>query len=97
MPFELTPLETRVLGCLVEKERLTPENYPLSLNALTAACNQSTNRDPITEYDEKAVEEGINTLREKKLALMVSVAGLGCPSTGTVWRSTSAWSRKRWR
>jgi len=75
MPFELTPLETRVLGCLVEKERLTPENYPLSLNALTAACNQSTNRDPITQYDEKGVEEGINALREKKLASLVSVAG----------------------
>jgi uncharacterized protein YceH (UPF0502 family) len=79
MPFELTPLETRVLGCLVEKERLTPENYPLSLNALTAACNQSTNRDPITQYDEKGVEEGINALREKKLASMVSVAGSRVP------------------
>ena len=41
MPFELNALETRVLGCLLEKERLTPENYPLSLHALTAACNES--------------------------------------------------------
>ena len=43
----LTPIETRVLGCLLEKERLTPENYPLSQNSLAAACNQSTNRDPV--------------------------------------------------
>jgi uncharacterized protein YceH (UPF0502 family) len=79
MPFDLSPLEARVLGCLIEKERLTPENYPLSLNGLTAACNQTTNRDPITHYDEKAVEEGINLLREKKLAAMISMAGSRVP------------------
>ena len=67
MPLELNALETRILGCLLEKERQTPENYPLSLHSLTAACNQSTNRDPVTAYDEKTVEEGLNTLREKKL------------------------------
>jgi len=79
MPFDLTPLETRVLGCLIEKERLTPENYPISLNSLTAACNQTTNRDPITQYDEKTVEDGISSLREKKLAAMISVAGSRVP------------------
>jgi uncharacterized protein YceH (UPF0502 family) len=75
MPFDLNALETRVLGCLLEKERLTPENYPLSLNALTNACNQSTNREPVTGYDEKSVEAGVNSLREKKLASVVFGAG----------------------
>lgn len=75
MAFALNALETRVLGCLLEKERHTPENYPLSLHALTAACNQSTNREPVTGYDEKTVEEGVNALREKKLASVVFGAG----------------------
>jgi len=75
MPLELNALETRILGCLLEKERLTPENYPLSLHSLTAACNQSSNRDPVTGYDEKTVEEGVNALREKKLAMVLFGAG----------------------
>ena len=75
MPFELTALETRILGCLLEKERLTPENYPLSLNALANACNQSTNRDPISNYDEKTIDDGLLSLREKKLAMVVFGAG----------------------
>jgi len=75
MSFELTPVETRVLGCLLEKERLTPENYPLSLNGLTVACNQSTNREPVVSYDEKTVETGVNALREKKLASVIFGAG----------------------
>jgi uncharacterized protein YceH (UPF0502 family) len=79
MPFDLTPLEARVLGALLEKERVTPENYPISLNALTAACNQTTARDPITHYDEKTVEEGISALREKRLAAMISMAGSRVP------------------
>ena len=60
--IDLSAVECRVLGALLEKERLTPENYPLSLNSLTAACNQSTNRDPVTSYDEKTVEEAIQSL-----------------------------------
>jgi len=75
MPFALNALETRVLGCLLEKERHTPENYPLSLHALTAACNQSTNREPVSGYDEKVVEAGVNALREKKLASVIFGAG----------------------
>jgi len=75
MSFELNELETRVLGCLLEKERHTPENYPLSLHALAAACNQSTNRDPVSGYDEKVVEAGVNALREKKLASVIFGAG----------------------
>jgi uncharacterized protein len=73
--FTLSPAETRILGCLLEKERITPENYPLSLNSLIAACNQSTNRDPITAYDSKTVEAGLDGLRQKKLAVMIMSAG----------------------
>jgi uncharacterized protein YceH (UPF0502 family) len=73
--FALTPIEARILGCLLEKERTTPENYPLSINALTAACNQSTNRDPVMSLDEKTVEAGVNSLREKKLASVIFGAG----------------------
>jgi uncharacterized protein YceH (UPF0502 family) len=53
----LTPPEQRVLGCLLEKRWTTPEQYPLTLNALRLACNQATNRDPVTEYDEATVRE----------------------------------------
>jgi uncharacterized protein YceH (UPF0502 family) len=77
--FVLTPTETRILGCLLEKERITAENYPLSLNSLIAACNQSTNRDPVVSYDEKTVEAGVDSLREKKLATMTSGAGSRVP------------------
>ena len=73
--FSLTPAETRILGCLLEKERITPENYPLSLNSLIAACNQSTNRDPITAHDARTVEAGLDGLRQKKLAVMIMSAG----------------------
>lgn len=75
MAIELTSVETRVLGCLLEKERLTPENYPLSLHALTAACNQSTSRDPVVNWDEKTVDQALFSLRQKKLAALVMVAG----------------------
>ena len=73
--MELTPAETRVLGCLMEKERTTPENYPLSLNSLVAACNQSTNRDPITNLGERDVENALDGLRQKKLATVIFGAG----------------------
>lgn len=79
MPFELNALETRILGSLLEKERLTPENYPLSLNSLTMACNQTTNREPVSNYDERTVENGLDSLREKKLATMVHSAGARVP------------------
>ncbi len=73
--MNLSAVETRILGCLLEKERLTPENYPISLNSLVAACNQSTNRDPVVGYDERTVEQGVTSLREKKLAVLVHLAG----------------------
>jgi uncharacterized protein YceH (UPF0502 family) len=67
MPTILTDTEVRVLGCLVEKQVTTPEYYPLTLNALTLACNQKNNRHPVTSLNETAVLEAVETLREKNL------------------------------
>jgi uncharacterized protein YceH (UPF0502 family) len=75
MPLELSSVEARILGSLLEKERTTPETYPLTLNSLATACNQSSNRDPIVGYDEKLIEAGLDSLREKKLAMIVHGAG----------------------
>ena len=63
----LTDIETRVLGALVEKQVTTPEYYPLTLNSLTAACNQKNNRQPVTSYSEEQVAQALETLREKNL------------------------------
>src|ERR1700754_4092949 len=60
--MDADPAELRVLGCLIEKQRTTPDVYPLSLNALRLACNQSTNRDPVVEYDEATVVEALRRL-----------------------------------
>jgi uncharacterized protein len=79
MPLELSPIETRVLGALLEKERATPEYYPLSLHALVVACNQTTNRDPVVSYDDRTVEQGLDRLREKKLAMLIHTAGARVP------------------
>ncbi|HUT40795.1 MAG TPA: DUF480 domain-containing protein [Gammaproteobacteria bacterium] len=65
MDISLTPHEARVVGCLLEKQRTTPEHYPLSLNSLTSACNQKTNRDPVLELDEATVQDTIDTLMKK--------------------------------
>ena len=65
MDQTLTDIEVRVLGALIEKEITTPDNYPLSLNALVTACNQSSNRNPVTHYDEGAVMDAADALREK--------------------------------
>jgi uncharacterized protein len=64
----LTEIETRVLGALVEKQVTTPEYYPLTLNALTLACNQKNNRNPVTSYSESQVAAAVESLREKNLA-----------------------------
>jgi uncharacterized protein YceH (UPF0502 family) len=64
----LTPNEVRVLGSLVEKQITTPEYYPLTLNALTLACNQKNNRNPVTTLAEAEVEQALDSLREKNLA-----------------------------
>jgi uncharacterized protein len=72
---ELTGPEQRVLGCLIEKRWTTPDQYPLSLNALRLACNQSTNRDPVTDYDEHAVREAAERLSKYGLARLASGHG----------------------
>ena len=64
----LNEIEIRVLGSLIEKEKATPEYYPLSLNALTNACNQKSNRDPVVSYDETTVIQAIDSLTDKKFA-----------------------------
>ena len=68
MSEKLSAVETRVIGALIEKELTTPEYYPLTLNALVAACNQKTNREPVVGYDEKTVQTALDNLREKNLA-----------------------------
>ncbi len=67
MTVTLTPHEARVIGCLMEKEVTTPEQYPLSLNALVNACNQKSNRDPVLELDEAAVQGIIDGLMKRHL------------------------------
>jgi uncharacterized protein YceH (UPF0502 family) len=67
MDVVLTDTEVRALGCLIEKEMATPDYYPLSLNALQNACNQTSNRDPVISYDEKTVSEALEGLKAKRL------------------------------
>jgi len=67
MPQILTEIEARILGSLVEKQLTTPEYYPQTLNALTAACNQKSNRDPVVSYDEKTVTDALEHLRDRNL------------------------------
>jgi uncharacterized protein YceH (UPF0502 family) len=67
MNIELSAIEARVIGCLMEKEITTPDQYPLSLNALTNACNQKTNRDPVLELAESTVQQAVDSLMKKHL------------------------------
>ena len=65
MNIEFSPTEARVIGCLIEKEITTPDQYPLSLNALTNACNQKTNREPVLELSEATVQQTVDALMRK--------------------------------
>ncbi len=73
--MDLDAVEIRVLGCLLEKQRTTPDAYPLSLNALRAACNQTTNRDPVVSYDEAAIRDALNRLYRRRWTRLASGAG----------------------
>lgn len=73
--MEPDAVEIRVLGCLVEKQRTTPDAYPLSLNALRLACSQSTNREPVVDYDEKTVVEALHRLAQRGWTRLASGAG----------------------
>jgi uncharacterized protein len=68
-------VEIRVLGCLIEKQRTTPDVYPLSLNALRAACNQATNRDPVVDYDEETIRAALSRLERRRWARLASGPG----------------------
>jgi uncharacterized protein YceH (UPF0502 family) len=75
MDRDLEPNEVRVLGCLIEKQRTTPDAYPLSLNALRLACNQSTNRDPVVAYDEDTVRDALHRLGRRRFTRLASGHG----------------------
>src|SRR5438067_7354051 len=68
-------VELRVLACLIEKQRTTPDQYPLSLNALRLACNQSTNRDPVTAYDEPTIRAALTRLSDRSWVRLASGRG----------------------
>jgi uncharacterized protein len=70
--MEPDAVEIRVLGCLIEKQRTTPDVYPLTLNALRLACNQSTNRDPVVDYDDNIIRSAIERLVQRKWATLAS-------------------------
>ncbi|MGA2320417.1 MAG: YceH family protein [Solirubrobacteraceae bacterium] len=73
--MNLSADEIRVLGCLLEKQRTTPDAYPLSLNALRLACNQSTNRDPVADYEEADVRDALHRLERRGFIRLASGAG----------------------
>jgi len=70
--MDLDPVEVRILGCLIEKQRTTPDTYPLSLNALRLACNQTTNRDPVVQYDETTIREALHRLSQRRYTRLAS-------------------------
>jgi uncharacterized protein YceH (UPF0502 family) len=72
---DLDDVEIRVLGCLIEKQRTTPDQYPLSLNALRLACNQATNRDPVVDYDEPTIRAAIDRLSRRGWVRLASGPG----------------------
>lgn len=71
----LSDIESRVLGCLLEKQMTTPEYYPLTLNSLVTACNQKTARNPVTQYEDGEVLSTVESLRERQLTIRCDVAG----------------------
>jgi uncharacterized protein YceH (UPF0502 family) len=73
--MEPDAVEIRVLGCLLEKQRATPDAYPLTLNALRLACNQSSNRDPVVDYDESTIREALTRLAQRRWTRAASGAG----------------------
>ena len=93
--MELTPVEVRVLGCLVEKQATTPEVYPLSTNALRLACNQRSSRDPVVDYDEGTVTAALISLRERGLARTVSGEGSRVYKHAHLLPEALGWTRRR--
>ena len=79
MNIELSPIEARIIGCLIEKQITTPDQYPLSLNALVNACNQKSNRDPVMSGDEVAIQTTLDHLIRKHLVIEKSGFGSRVP------------------
>ena len=77
--MELDPVEQRILGCLLEKHRTTPDQYPLTLNALRLACNQATNREPVVDYDEATLRDALERLGRRRWTRYASAAGSRAP------------------
>ena len=77
--MDLSPVEIRVLGSLLEKQRATPDAYPLTLNGLRLACNQSTARDPVVDYDEESIREALDRLRRRGFTRLTSYHGSRAP------------------
>ena len=95
--MDLDPVEVRVLGCLLEKQRTTPDTYPLSLNAVRLACNQTTNRQPIVDYNEDAIRDALQRLSRRGFARLTSGAGSRAwpAAPAAARRSTATCSPKR--
>lgn len=94
MNLHLNPIEARVLGALIEKEVTTPEYYPMSLNALTNACNQKSNREPVMDLSDTDVVVAIDTLKDKKLSWQFSSAGGRVPKFEHNLRSLFSFSKE---
>ena len=77
--LDLAPAELRVLGCLLEKQRTTPDVYPLTLNSLRSACNQATNRDPVVDYDDTVLRVALHRLERRGLIRLASGRGSRAP------------------
>jgi len=94
MPIELTPHEARVIGCLIEKQIATPDQYPLSLNALVNACNQKSNRDPVLALEEREVQAVVDGLMKRQLVLEKSGFGSRVPKFQHLFCNTQFGSLK---
>jgi uncharacterized protein YceH (UPF0502 family) len=94
MPIELTAHEARVIGCLIEKQIATPDQYPLSLNALTNACNQKSNRHPVLALEERDVQAVVDTLIRRQLVLEKSGFGSRVPKFQHLFCNTQFGSLK---
>jgi uncharacterized protein len=94
MNIELTPLEARAIGCLLEKQITTPDQYPLSLNALVNACNQKSNRDPVLDLDERSVQQVVDGLVRKHMVIERAGYGSRVPKYQHVFCNTEFGSLK---
>jgi uncharacterized protein YceH (UPF0502 family) len=94
LKIELSPHEARVIGCLIEKQITTPDQYPLSLNALTNACNQKSNRDPVLALDETSVQQLIDGLVKRHLVIEKSGFGSRVPKYQHIFCNTEFGSLK---